>query len=317
MSISKFGTTNNSSSTSNSKNVHETKVSKSGDTMYGDLDLNSHKITHLSNPEDETDGVNKGFLDHSISNLVSFADSPPIGSSLAVLGADSEGKAIIAKTPIQIQGSRLQTTSESTSFIQLGDGLILRGIAYPLERFDAVSRQYFEDNTHNFVTKRYFKRNSYRPKFHIFTGSNSDNTEVSSNEAHTLSLIMIPVDGNDFLHFSTTGGIFLNSGVENNFFKVNVSGFVRTPLYRTNDKIEISLVRIVQGENDHTETQTLGKVKLKPEFNCFNFSCLFFQNNTDNEFNLEYNVVSRARLVRLEINATIMFKMIETRQEEE
>ena len=50
----------------------ENKLSKSGDIMYGDLNLNGHSIKNLANPEEESDSVNKGFLD---SNFIRFRDN--------------------------------------------------------------------------------------------------------------------------------------------------------------------------------------------------------------------------------------------------
>ena len=74
MSISKFGKANSSAPT---KVIGiENKVSKSGDIMYGDLNLNGHSIKNLANPEEESDRVNKEFLDSNffalkiISNLI-------------------------------------------------------------------------------------------------------------------------------------------------------------------------------------------------------------------------------------------------------
>ena len=70
MSISKFGTTNSSAPTK-VKGI-ENKVSKSGDIIYGDLNLNGHSIKNLANPKEESDSVNKGFLD---SNFIRFKDN--------------------------------------------------------------------------------------------------------------------------------------------------------------------------------------------------------------------------------------------------
>ena len=50
----------------------ENKLSKSGDIMYGDLNLNGHSIKNLAKPEEESDSVNKGFLD---SNFIRFRDN--------------------------------------------------------------------------------------------------------------------------------------------------------------------------------------------------------------------------------------------------
>ena len=48
MNISKFGTSGSQSSSTVKVVGIEHKVSKSGDIMYGDLNLNNHKITKLS-----------------------------------------------------------------------------------------------------------------------------------------------------------------------------------------------------------------------------------------------------------------------------
>ena len=62
MNVSKFGTSGSQSSSTVKVVGIEHKVSKSGDIMYGDLNLNNHKITNLANPVTESDSVNKGFL---------------------------------------------------------------------------------------------------------------------------------------------------------------------------------------------------------------------------------------------------------------
>ena len=59
MIISKFGTSGSQSSSTVKVVGIEHKVSKSGDIMYGDLNLNNHKITNLANPVTESDSVNK------------------------------------------------------------------------------------------------------------------------------------------------------------------------------------------------------------------------------------------------------------------
>ena len=69
MNISKFGTTDNNSLSTPKVVGIENKVSKSGDTMLGDLNLNNHRITNLATPVTGSDSVNKEFLDNAISNL--------------------------------------------------------------------------------------------------------------------------------------------------------------------------------------------------------------------------------------------------------
>ena len=72
MSISKFGTTRNQSS-NNAKVIGiENKVSKSGDTMFGNLNLSGHSIKNIADPEEGSDGVNKQFLENSINNIIRF-----------------------------------------------------------------------------------------------------------------------------------------------------------------------------------------------------------------------------------------------------
>ena len=43
-----------------------TKVSKSGDTMSGDLNMGSHRITNVSTPTDDTDAANYGSVKSEI-----------------------------------------------------------------------------------------------------------------------------------------------------------------------------------------------------------------------------------------------------------
>ena len=67
MSISKFGTTSSSAPTK--VTGIENKVSKSGDIMYGDLNLNGHGIKNRANLEEESDSVNKECLHRNLLNL--------------------------------------------------------------------------------------------------------------------------------------------------------------------------------------------------------------------------------------------------------
>ena len=95
MNISKFGTSGSQSSSTVKVVGFEHKVSKSGDIMYGDLNLNNHKITNLANPVTESDSVNKGFLDNAISNFVHFAKSSEFGSRLATLGINNDDQYVV------------------------------------------------------------------------------------------------------------------------------------------------------------------------------------------------------------------------------
>ena len=63
--------------------------------MYGDLNFNGHSIKNLANPEEESDNVNKGFLD---SNFIRFKNSIQSNTKLAVIGNDR----IASSSPIQV-----------------------------------------------------------------------------------------------------------------------------------------------------------------------------------------------------------------------
>ena len=104
MNISKFGTSGSQSSSTAKVVGIEHKVSKSGDVMYGDLNLNNHKITNLANPVTESDSVNKGFLDNAISNIVHFAESSEFGSRLATLGINNDGQQLYRPLKFKFRG---------------------------------------------------------------------------------------------------------------------------------------------------------------------------------------------------------------------
>ena len=163
MSISKFGT--NSSKPSDNKNINitgiENKVSKAGDIMYGDLNLNNHSIKNVASPEEESDAVNKEFLNSLISDFISYKSTPNFGSKLAVIGLNENRKSVVSISPIQVRGSEiygLQTIGRlsNTSFrihsiprndasIELDDLLTLRGVTYPVNLTDAANKQYVDE----------------------------------------------------------------------------------------------------------------------------------------------------------------------------
>ena len=156
MTISKFGTTINKSSTPNIVRGIENKVSKSGDIMYGNLNLNGHSIKNLASPEEESDSVNKGFLE---SNFVRFEDNVQINSKLAIIDENR----IASSTPIQVQGRDLigvstirpvpqrNSVSDNNSniYIALGDSLYLRGVSQPALPSDGVNKQYVDERFNN------------------------------------------------------------------------------------------------------------------------------------------------------------------------
>ena len=161
MNISKFGTSGSQSSSTVKVVGIELKVSKSGDIMYGDLNLNNHKITNLANPVTESDSVNKGFLDNAISNIVHFAESSEFGSRLATLGINNDGQNVVSPTQIQIQRSqiygvevlgrlpnrvfRIENIPPNDASIELGELLILRGLIDPSLPSDAATKQFVEN----------------------------------------------------------------------------------------------------------------------------------------------------------------------------
>ena len=151
MSISKFSTTNYSAPT---KVIGiENKVSKSGDIMYGDLNLNGHSIKNLANPEEESDSVNKGFLDN---DSIRFKDNIQINTKLAVVGNDR----IASRSPIQVQGRNLigvnsikplshENSISNNTYITLADSLHLRSVSNPTLPLDGVNKQYVDERFNN------------------------------------------------------------------------------------------------------------------------------------------------------------------------
>ena len=166
MSISKFGTTENKPSSTPKVIGIENKLSKTGDTMLGDLNLGGHSIKNVANPEEESDSVNKRFVENTISNYVRYEDSVSLGARLAVIGIDSDEKPISSPSPIQIHRSvitglntinrlpdttfRIQTYPNLTAFIELQDSLILRGVATPV---DATATKLYVDNSIRNISK--------------------------------------------------------------------------------------------------------------------------------------------------------------------
>ena len=159
MNISKFGTSGSQSSSTAKVVGIEHKVSKSGDIMYGDLNLNNHKITNLANPVTESDSINKGFLDMAISNIVHFAESSEFGSRLATLGINNDGQNVVSPTQIQrsqIYGVevlgrlpnrvfRIENIPPNNASIELGESLILRGLVDPSLPSDAATKQFVKN----------------------------------------------------------------------------------------------------------------------------------------------------------------------------
>ena len=129
--------------------------------MYGDLNLNNHKITNLANPVTESDSINKGFLDNAISNIVHFAESSEFGSRLATLGINNDGQNVVSPSQIQIQRSqihgvevlghlpnrvfRIENIPPNDASIELGESLILRGLVDPSLPSDAAIKQFVEN----------------------------------------------------------------------------------------------------------------------------------------------------------------------------
>ena len=164
MNISKFGTTDSQSSSPIRLTGIENKVSKTGDIMHGDLNLNNHKITNLAAPEAEADCVNKGFL----KNFIRFESGRVVGSTLATVGTNSNGEQIASASPINIKGSnmfglqtiirrpnnvfKIKNHSDNNTYLELGNRLILKGLAYPREPTDAATKQFVENEMQNLAT---------------------------------------------------------------------------------------------------------------------------------------------------------------------
>lgn len=77
--VNKFGSSGDSTSESSAEYIDQKfatlstnlalKVNKSGDTMQGNLNMGSNKISNVGEPIENTDVVNKKYVDNNISNL--------------------------------------------------------------------------------------------------------------------------------------------------------------------------------------------------------------------------------------------------------
>ena len=121
--------------------------------MYGDQNLNGHSIKNLANPEEESDSVNKGFLD---GNFIRFKDNIQLNAKLAVIGNDR----ISSRSPIQVQGRNLigvssirplshKNSISNNTYITLGDSLYLRDVSDPTLPLDGVNKQYVDERFNN------------------------------------------------------------------------------------------------------------------------------------------------------------------------
>ena len=122
--------------------------------MCGDLNLNGHSIKNLANTEEESDSVNKGFLD---SKFTLFKDNIQLNTKLAVIGNNR----IASSSPIQVQGRNLIGVSSMGSlqhensilnnniYITLWDLLYLRSVSDPTLPLDGVNKQYIDERFNN------------------------------------------------------------------------------------------------------------------------------------------------------------------------
>lgn len=114
-----------------------TKLSLSGGTMTGTLDMGSNRITSLSNPSNTADAATKGYVDTQVSSI-----TPGISQSTA------DGRYL------QLTGGTLSgnlTISGGYNVNLNGEGQVM-GLADPVDTRDAVPYYMFQDLQDNAVT---------------------------------------------------------------------------------------------------------------------------------------------------------------------
>ena len=163
MSVSKFGTLENVVS---SKPINlASKVSKSGDVMFGDLDMGGNRITKLSDPTNAQDAVNKEYADGAPRFVESFEESPV---SLSKILSGPNGTSIIAPTTLNIHENALSGLSdlfsregkpltihynggEPASLIRIGQEIEIQNLADPTHPAHAVNKRHLDAVLDNFI----------------------------------------------------------------------------------------------------------------------------------------------------------------------
>ena len=246
---------------------------------------------------------------------------------------------------------RIENYTDNNASIELSDTLILKGLANPTEPNDAATKEFVEnlvsnvgDNVRNSqnldmnnytifnvgrptestsaINKRYFKRNTYRPKFQTFLGaSNSPASTDSSSTFHTvrtnvdhiLKLVSPPlVSGNDILTLRSDN-INLTNEVEGSYIEITVSGALKVMSYNEQDKLQVNILRVRSGE-----TQKISKTTITPPFDCFNLNCLVFPRPSQDVFRVQYNYSSSNTSISMNMsNVVIKVKLYDIDEQSE
>ena len=231
MNISKFGTTDSQVTSSPIKIIGiDNKVSKSGDTMFGDLNLNNHKIINLPTPVSNSEAVTKLFLENRISNFLQFQETPEFGSKLAITGIDNDSNHVVSFSPIQVRGHdlyglenififsetrfRIEKLNNPNVFIEMNGSLTLKGLANPTEPKDAVTKEFVENlvrsnnvesdidlrNTHTIVNLRdpIEPKDAATKEFveNLVTSNNFVN-DIDLGNTHTIINLRDPLSSNE------------------------------------------------------------------------------------------------------------------------
>ena len=204
MNISKFGTTDNNSLSTPKVVGIENKVSKSGDTMLGDLNLNNHRITNLATPVTGSDSVNKEFLDNAISNLdienkVSKSGDTMLGdlnlnnhiiTNLAtpVTVYDSVNKGFLdnAISNLEIENKISKSGDAMNGDLNLSNHRITN-LATPVAVSDSVNKEFLDNAIRNLI--RFEGTPTYGSKLAIMG--------VNNEGRHVASITPIQVQGNN------------------------------------------------------------------------------------------------------------------------
>ena len=231
-------------------------VNKSGDTMTGDLNMNTHKITGVATPTGNTDAANKEYVDNAISG-----DYLPTSGGTMSGNIDMNGNTIQnVKDPVNAQdaankeyvdaigegvGKNFLPTSggEMSGNIDMG-GNAIQNVKDPENAKDAVNKEYVDNTTTELDGK-------FLP---LAGGTMSGNIDMNGN---TIQNVKYPVNAQDAANkeyvdaigegvgknFLPTAGGTMTGPIRTEYFLENYPQFYagpKTPINRTGSPNKVS-----------------------------------------------------------------------------